>query len=70
MTHRYGLKKETTLMVGDRLSTDITFGKAGGYTTLLVLTGISTLEDITRESPPPEVIPDYYTPCFGDLLLE
>lgn len=68
--HRYGLKKETTVMVGDRLSTDITFGKHGGYATLLVLTGISTLDDITRENPSPPVVPDYYTDCFGDLLLE
>ena len=28
-------------MVGDRLNTDIEFGKAGGLSTLLVLTGSS-----------------------------
>ncbi|KAJ3089167.1 hypothetical protein HK102_007047 [Quaeritorhiza haematococci] len=35
---KYHLNKERTCMVGDRLDTDIEFGKKGGLKTLLVLT--------------------------------
>uniref|UniRef100_A0A7S0SPZ5 Phosphoglycolate phosphatase n=1 Tax=Mantoniella antarctica TaxID=81844 RepID=A0A7S0SPZ5_9CHLO len=38
---------ERTLVVGDRLDTDMAFGKAGDAgLTVLVLTGVSTLEDV------------------------
>ncbi|TDH64993.1 uncharacterized protein CCR75_000215 [Bremia lactucae] len=37
----YNLEPSRTCMVGDRLSTDIEFGNAGGLNTLLVLTGIT-----------------------------
>ncbi|CAI5715305.1 unnamed protein product [Hyaloperonospora brassicae] len=37
----YKLDPSRTCMVGDRLSTDIEFGNAGGLHTLLVLTGIT-----------------------------
>lgn len=36
------LDKSRTLMVGDRLDTDILFGKTSGIATLMVLTGEST----------------------------
>jgi 4-nitrophenyl phosphatase len=63
---RYDLDKERTCMVGDRLDTDIKFGlqgKLGG--TLLVLTGISSLEDCEKE----DIYPKYVTNGLGDLAV-
>lgn len=48
-------ERERCLMVGDRLETDILFGKLNGMKTALVLTGISAEEDIARMN----IIPDY-----------
>lgn len=55
-----------TIMVGDRLATDILFGKRGGVSTLLVLTGSTKLEDL--ESLPVGEEPDYVTGSVGDIL--
>ncbi|PBK90704.1 2-phosphoglycolate phosphatase [Armillaria gallica] len=55
-----------TIMVGDRLNTDILFGKNGGISTLLVLTGITVEDDITGPNPS-SIIPDYVTQSVGDL---
>lgn len=41
---RLGAKKEETLVVGDRLETDIAAGQAVGCLTALVLSGVSTRE--------------------------
>jgi len=38
----YGVDKQTTLMVGDTLQTDIVFGNKGGMATLLVLSGVTS----------------------------
>jgi len=54
-----------TIMVGDRLNTDIQFGKNGGLTTLLVLTGITSEESLTEPNQP--IVPDYVTASIGDL---
>ncbi|KAI0062590.1 HAD-like protein [Artomyces pyxidatus] len=53
-----------TLMIGDRLNTDIQFGKAGGLSTLLVLTGIAKEADLDGS----DVVPDYITASIGDLI--
>ncbi|KJA21316.1 hypothetical protein HYPSUDRAFT_42171 [Hypholoma sublateritium FD-334 SS-4] len=57
-----------TIMVGDRLNTDILFGKNGGLTTLLVLTGITTEEEIIGPNPSP-IVPDFHTQALGDFRI-
>ena len=41
----YGVKPESSVMIGDRLDTDIKMGRRGGMKTALVLSGVSTKED-------------------------
>jgi len=55
-----------TLMIGDRLNTDILFGQNGGLSTLLVLTGITTEAEITGPNPS-SIVPDFVTQSIGDL---
>ncbi|GAC71470.1 p-Nitrophenyl phosphatase [Moesziomyces antarcticus T-34] len=53
------------IMVGDRLNTDIEFAKAGGIASMLVLTGISTRDEIEGEDA--KTVPDYLINSLGDL---
>ncbi|KAF7301837.1 4-nitrophenylphosphatase [Mycena indigotica] len=57
-----------TIMVGDRLNTDILFGQNGGLATLLVLTGITTEAEITGPNAS-SIVPDYVTASIGDLRV-
>ena len=43
---KLGTQKEETLVVGDRLETDIAGGQSVGCPTALVLSGVSTLEEV------------------------
>eukprot|EP00002_Diphylleia_rotans_P001215 TRINITY_DN1067_c0_g1_i2.p1 TRINITY_DN1067_c0_g1~~TRINITY_DN1067_c0_g1_i2.p1 ORF type:complete len:292 (-),score=69.07 TRINITY_DN1067_c0_g1_i2:191-1066(-) len=63
LIEEHKLDRSKMVMVGDRLDTDIAFGDRGGVTTLLVLTGVTT-EDILTKS---ELKPDYVLPSLGDL---
>lgn len=53
-----------TVMLGDRLETDILAGKRAGFITVMVLTGVSTMEDL-KES---EVQPDVLLPNLAPLV--
>ena len=54
-------KKEETLVVGDRLETDIAAGQAVGCPTALVLSGVSTEEQAKAWQPPPTIIAESLT---------
>ncbi|MGC9003568.1 MAG: HAD-IIA family hydrolase [bacterium] len=55
--NRYGVGKNETVIVGDRLDTDIEMGKRAGIKTILVLTGVTSQEEL-EDSPikPDEVV--------------
>ncbi|XP_041068301.1 pyridoxal phosphate phosphatase-like [Carcharodon carcharias] len=61
------------LMIGDRLETDILFGANCGMRTVLVLTGVSTLQDAQANmvSDIPhhrKMVPDFYVDSIADFL--
>ena len=53
---RLGTKSAETLVVGDRLETDIAAGQAVGCPTALVLSGVSTREEAAGWYPPVDLI--------------
>ncbi|XP_067946969.1 glycerol-3-phosphate phosphatase-like [Watersipora subatra] len=58
---------ERTMMVGDRLNTDIAFGNHCGFKTMAVLTGVATLDDISAAKGSAEE-PTYYTSSLMNLM--
>jgi len=72
MAKEYNLDPSRTIMIGDRMNTDILLGKnCNLQATLLVLTGVTYQSDVERLVTSPtkdDVIPDYYLPALGDLL--
>ena len=55
---KLGTTPEETLVVGDRLETDIAAGQAAGCKTALVLSGVSTREQAEKWIPAPDFIID------------
>ena len=53
---KLGTKREDTLVIGDRLETDIAAGQAVGCPTAIVLSGVSTKEQALTWYPPPDLI--------------
>lgn len=66
---RYELDRSRTLMVGDRLDTDIAFGNRNGVQTCLVLSGVSTQADVDVLQGSDERIPNYVRADLQALLL-
>jgi len=55
---KLGTKKEDTLVIGDRLETDIAAGQNVGCPTALVLSGVSRKEQADQWMPQPDMIMD------------
>ena len=64
-----GAHSETTVMIGDRMDTDIVAGLEAGLETVLVLTGISTRADAERFAYRPSRIVDSIASLEIDLGL-
>ena len=63
-----GVPPERSLVVGDRLNTDIALGERAGMTTVLVRTGVTTDDDLAES----DVEPDHVLDSLADVptLLE
>ena len=59
------LDRSSVAMVGDRLYTDVAMGKDAGITSVLVLSGEATLEDVAESSYKPDVIVDRLADLTG-----
>ena len=68
MAEEDGLVPGRTLMVGDRLDTDIAFGAQTGMQTLLPMTGV-TAQAILDGLGPDDVRPDFVVGSLADALL-
>jgi len=67
------VKAERTLMIGDRADTDILLGKNCGLQTLMVGTGVHSLEKVrewegSSDTEEQRLVPDKYLDRLGDLL--
>ncbi|XP_002740645.1 glycerol-3-phosphate phosphatase-like [Saccoglossus kowalevskii] len=67
-----GVTPERTVMIGDRLSTDISMGRTCGLKTLLVETGIDTRVDAKENQKSNSIerqkmVPDYFITSLADL---
>lgn len=62
---KLGTKKEETLVVGDRLETDIAAGQAVGCPTALVLSGVSTKEQAENWKPKVDIIAEDLAMLIG-----
>jgi 4-nitrophenyl phosphatase len=62
---KLGTTNEETLVVGDRLETDIAAGQAVGCPTALVMTGVSTKLQAEEWEPPPAIIAESLSELVG-----
>ena len=64
--NRIGGHSESTVMIGDRMDTDVLAGMEAGLSTILVLSGVTSLEDIERFPYRPSRV----VPSVADLIDE
>ena len=63
---RFGLQPAQMCMVGDRLDTDVQFGKKGGLLTALVLSGVTSSAEVQQAQEDSQ--PDFTFEQLPDLL--
>mmetsp|Transcript_6776 Transcript_6776/g.20552 ORF Transcript_6776/g.20552 Transcript_6776/m.20552 type:complete len:348 (-) Transcript_6776:217-1260(-) len=61
---KYHVTRDEVCMVGDRLDTDVLFGKNNGLSSMLVLSGVTTEDKLL--SPENKIVPD----CYADSIAE
>lgn len=66
IVNKYGISRDEICMVGDRLDTDILFGKDNGLSSVLTLSGVTTLQRLN--DPSNSIQPDYYVDSIADFL--
>ena len=66
---RLGTKKDETLVIGDRLETDVAAGQGVGCPTAAVLSGVSTKEQAEAWKPKIDVIADDLATLVGEFSL-
>lgn len=67
---KYGFQKQSMAMIGDRLYTDIMTGANAGITSILVLTGETTMEDYNASNVTADYIYASIKEISDDLLAE
>jgi 4-nitrophenyl phosphatase len=66
---RLGTSPQSTLVVGDRLETDILSAQDGGFPCALVLSGVTTLNSAKKWRPPPDFITANLTSLLESIRL-
>jgi 4-nitrophenyl phosphatase len=66
---RLGTTSATTLVVGDRLETDILGAQNAGCLSALVLSGVTSMETARKWQPPPDIISGNLTSLLDELTL-
>lgn len=62
-----GFSKEETVLIGDRLYTDIACGVNAGISTIFVLSGEGTLEDLAASETKPEFVYENIRKLYEDI---
>jgi len=63
-----GFSKEETVLMGDRLYTDIACGVNAGISTIFVLSGEGTMDDVEKSDTKPEFIYENIRKVLDDIL--
>ena len=63
-----GFSAEETALIGDRLYTDIACGVNAGISTIFVLSGEGTMEDLKKSDKKPEFIYENIREIYNDLI--